>query len=177
MTRARPTITTAALAAAALGLAACGAPLPVSNGNGPVEPPAELVVLDPIAQGFSTPDPSYTPPGNRGNIQCTTVTQSASTGPVYEATQYGMERWRDFAADSPGVSSPGPDGPREVAAYVVDFCQGTPVATVLDAVNVFLSSRPGSTASSFGGADPAIDVGTPDGPDSILAGDAQIGQI
>ncbi|SLN40368.1 hypothetical protein [Roseisalinus antarcticus] len=145
-------------------LAACSDGVPSSNA------PALLpLVLDPAAQGYDTPDPAYSPPGNGGNIRCTTIVQTASTGPIYEATRWAFGKWEDFVDDNPQVAHPTPADAPEVAGYIVDFCQGTPVATVLDAVNVYLSALPGSAASQFGGVDPPIDVPTPTEPDSILS--------
>ncbi|WP_123642805.1 hypothetical protein [Histidinibacterium lentulum] len=173
MTRARTKLTSGAtLCSAALFLSGCGGvPLPLAGGGGlDIEDPGPPV-LDAAAQGYATPDPAYTPPGSPGAIGCTTIVNSVSTGPIYTATRWGLSEWEDFTRTNDQVSLPGPGDDALIAGYIVDFCQGTPVGDVRDAVNVFLSARPGSNASQFGGVDPPLDVPAADGPDSILTGE------
>lgn len=158
-------------AAALLALAACAdsgdtAIIPV-----PVEP------LDPIAAGYATPDPSYVAPGNAGDINCATVVQYPSTGPINVGTQFGLSEWRDYAGQHDAVAPPAGDADAQtLASYIVEFCRGTPVADVDDAVKVFLSSRPGAVGQSFGGVVPPGTITSPElTPGPIEAGLANEG--
>lgn len=169
MTRARTKLTTGAtLSVAALLLSGCGAQLPLTGGGGldivDPGPPA----LDVAAQGYATPDPAYTPPGNPGTIACPTIVNAVSTGPIHSATGWALSEWQSFTRTNNEVALPGPGDDALVAGYIVDFCRGTLAGNVRDGVNIFLSARPGSNASQFGGVDPPLDIPEPDGPDSIL---------
>jgi hypothetical protein len=169
MTRARTKLTTGAtLSVTALLLSGCGAELPLAGGGGLDLDDPGPPVLDAAAQGYATPDPAYTLPGNPGDIACPTILNAMSTGPIYTATRWGIQEWEDFTRTNEQVSMPGPGDDALVASYIVAFCKGTPMGDVRDAVNIFLSARPGSNASQFGGVDPPLDIPEPESPDSIL---------
>lgn len=170
MTRARTKLpTVATLSVAALLLSGCGTALPLVGESGlDIDGPGPPA-LDAAAQGYATPDPAYAAPGDPGDIGCTSVIDSVSAGPIYSATRWGLSEWEDFTRTNDEVALPGPGDDAVIAGYIVDFCQGTPVADVRDAVNVFLSARPGSNASQFGGVDPPLDIPEPEEPDSILS--------
>jgi len=158
-------LTFLALAAA---LAGCSAP-PVPEAATEISAGPPPFVPDPLAaRAYATPDPAYVPPPDPGELPCSAILGSASTGPLYTATGYGMDRWEEFIDSNPGVAPPSARGALELADFIVRFCRDTPVAVVRDPVNVFLSARPGSTVSRFG--DTEVETTTPDAPDPILAG-------
>ena len=116
------------------------------------------------------PDPAYHAPRQSGTIGCTTLVNAVSTGAIYTATRWGLSEWRISPAPTTRSPCPAPATTRSSRATSWISARAPPVGNVRDAVNVFLSARPGSNASQFGGVDPPIDVPErPEGPDSILS--------
>ncbi|QQA43991.1 hypothetical protein [Pelagovum pacificum] len=142
------------LAVAALALSACA--------RGEVPEMAPILPQTPAIPFVDiSPDPTYTPPANAGDIRCSTINNSATSGPIRAATLWGLEEWRDFASDSPVQPPVGDQDTSLLAADITEFCGDARAGTVFDAVTVFLSGRPGSVGQSFGNA--AVPTFNPEG--------------